>query len=253
MPCAFNKNKIGSQAVFKAEITGKGKSSTIDSRYYFIPAFESLKTIKVDASLDDWNDKGWRIINDRYHIVSGAMDAFHGAKDLTVSLATRWNGDTLYVAAKVKDDVVIVPPRDTKKQYLYDAVELFFNFNLAADNLKNAPKFIRPELQLVISPREGKKGKAMVTAYRDARPVDKYIKAAYALTKDGYIIEMAIDLKYFKIKPETTSMIGFEFGADDVDKKYDKPMRDFQTIWSLDDKRPAYSASKYGRMIFRRK
>ena len=251
LPCTFNKNKIESPAIFKAKLSGKDKSSIINSKYYLISCPKPETTIKVDASLAEWNDKEWRTVNNRYHIIAGAMDAFHGAKDLTIALAVRWSGDTLYIAAKIKDDVVIAPPRDTKKPYLYDALELFFNFNLADDNFKSNQKFIRPDLQLVVSPGTAKTGKPLVTAYRDKRPVSEYVKSAYALTKDGYVMEIALDLKAFKLDPKRTAMIGFEFGADDTDKRHEKPIRDFQIIWNLDDKRPSVSASRYGRIIFR--
>jgi len=146
--------------------------------------------ITIDGDLSDWGDivktASLGSIGDTSHVLPKAKKPWGGAKDCSASFWAVWDDGAVYLVAQVTDNVV-VQSRNPEAPWSGDALEIFLDGRSEAMQWQTQPT--TGCYQIGIGTRTKEKKKTLVCVFRKKLAG---LKAASALTKDGYIIEARI-------------------------------------------------------------
>ncbi len=171
---------------------------------------------------------GWRSFKGADQVVFG-KEAWKGDADLSGSAVLGWRENFLYVAAKIKDDVV-VQPYTGSNLWKGDHVMLLLDLPRQT-GLRDKQKVI----QIGLSPGDFKAGGVAPEVFQwtpKARSVPG-ARVAARKTAEGYDIEAAIPWEALGIKPQQVQrglQIGYDLEPSDADNEVDPQQ---QTLMSL--------------------
>jgi len=166
----------------------------------------ALKTSKPPIIDGEVNESMWTLVDTLSKVSSGIINN-------TESFGLLWDDSYLYCGVKVKDATLV----NTNMYPFYnDAVELFFDIQSDRDVFSEADRlflFIAGASELI-----------------EIAGKSKDVKFATKLNDNGYSMEIAIPWHNFPIKPNTSSIYGFDIAVDDADNKT-SGKRDNQVMW----------------------
>ena len=196
------------------------------------------KKITVDSDLSDWANSGYSQIaltatnNRNIEINIGSV---RDDSDLSAVFFLGYDQKNLYIAGQIKDDSLVT---SEKRDMIYedDCVEIFFDTNNDGYYFDRNPY----DYQLGIAPY-GPDKKPQIWAWGYAQKAPDNIKYAARLTKDGYIVELAIPFEEINgFGPEANKCAGFTISVHDRDADG----KTKKLTWSID------SASQPGKILF---
>ncbi len=184
------------QWVGTAVIPGKPKLEITST----VPlVFDSARVAKraVDGAAIDGNFAEWTTRWSRpqsFDAVIGSKRAWGGMDDASVEIASQWDDEFIYLAARIKDDS-IVAPIDAEKIKTGDFTELFLSLgtpeNLATTEGEPSTSVSNRLLRVVARPSDN--STSGVVYFRG----DHQFNAVCVSTPDGYQMEMAVPVDLF--------------------------------------------------------
>ena len=166
----------------------------------------------IDGALTDWTGDGLPV----NHVVY-AQGAYGGPDDLQAQAWLGWDDQALYVATRVRDDVLSQPSRGSSL-YLGDSVEIQLDADLAGDFDSN--EFDADDWHIGLSPGNfaDQAPEAYVWTPRAMTGAAAGIRvAARPLAEGGYSLEAAIPWRLLGVKPADRQPFGFTFSVSDDD------------------------------------
>jgi hypothetical protein len=192
-------------------------------------AVDVLQNISVDAQLEDWGKARWLKL-DRRHLskdFSKGKAPRRDEQDLSAELALAWDRQQVYLALKVRDNVLAPMAKLSKLLYNQDSIQVYFDLkNDDTDPIFKAYDyndmfytvgFFGGGQQPVAFLEKNPAGR-YVGAANQTKGVDSDVKVAYRQTADGYVYEMAFPesaLPFLKL--ESGSEFGFDILINDND------------------------------------
>jgi hypothetical protein len=176
----------------------------------------SAFAIQFTPSIDgDWSE--WPNAETAAGYVVFGGSNWVNANDLNASYKTAYDGNYLYIAVKVIDDIY-AQNSTGYKIYLGDSLEILVDANLDGDYYSKG--LSTDDFQLGISPGKGSLSGAK-EAYlwypvnlRGARP---QVVSASQVISGGYLVEAAIPWSTFSISPVSGQHLGFAVSVSDND------------------------------------
>ena len=167
----------------------------------------------IDGALNDWTGDGLPVADVVY-----AQGNYGGPDDLQARVWLGWDDQALYVATRVRDDVLSQPSRGSSL-YLGDSVEIQLDADLAGDFDSN--EFDADDWHIGLSPGNFEDlapeayvwtPRAMTGAQAGIRVAARPLNGA-----SGYTLEAAIPWRLLNVKPGDGQALGFTFSVSDND------------------------------------
>lgn len=209
---------IALQNKYKDILESSKKAQEIREAVKHLSCYPIPKEVKIDGNLDEWGglrkeERGVMSIK----TAQPASDTSGRVKsdyELSGVFCIRYDKEYLYVAAKINDDSLI-NEQEGADLWKQDCIELWFDMRNDDNMIKRMPN--EPDdVQINIAPLTKGKLRAQAWAYRnpgDLKKLISSIECASSKTKEGYIIEAKIPVKYIddSFVPEPGKVIGFNF------------------------------------------
>lgn len=215
-----------------------------DSRVIRVyPALLDATAPTIDGELDDWRGTTEIVIDTPDRAFVGASN--WSRRDSSAVCRVRFNADTLYVAADIRDNDPANndnPPYDLWKG---DSIEVFL---AAAGPTRRTVIVDDREVHLALAPRH-KGGTAIVYRHRPGKTLHQ-AEIATRKTAAGYTLEAAIPLTEISIDepPQPGQLFGLDITLNDADTDADNPAH--RAAWN-GTARNWIDPSEYGVMVIR--
>jgi len=178
-----------------------------------LTAVRAPKSVKIDGKLTEWeNAKKYVIkIDSPEYIVAGDGSEYNGQKDIHGLFYVMYDDEYLYVAAEITDDEIYV---DYTGAYLFqsDGIQIFVSFE---DFGSGRTSYSLCDFQFGFAP--GLDG--MLPEFHIWNNSFQFTDLQYesTITKDGYIIEVAIPTYELDVFLDRGMSLGFDVGITDTD------------------------------------
>jgi hypothetical protein len=187
-----------------------------------VPVIEAARVItpiKLDGYLDEWEDKATGLyVEDKENIVYKAMRRWAGPEDLSAIIFAQWDPENIYLAAKVKDNNIVVSKENIGRgMWADDHIEVWLGPEQGVDT-----GIIR-DYQVGFSPGD-KNIKAFAVSWVPEYLTDEMAEnikvASRPMQGGGYVIEAKIPTNIIdNLRPEKGKMIRFSLDISDTDSK----------------------------------
>ncbi len=200
---------------------------------------------KINGRIDsrEWGNADTVTLDKIGNVKVGTPARWRGANDCSAVVRSGYDGDNIYFAVAVKDD--LKGSRLKEVPWTGDAVELFLDIST-----EPGAHYTDDTYQFFFAPRSGKNihPLAVKTKGRAAFKIDD-ISWSSSRGKNGYTIELAIPFSALGLKSAEVrgKSIGFDVAIDDADKG----QRETQMVWSGDGNNYK-DRSRFGRLVFER-
>lgn len=174
-------------------------------------AMEAETSLTVDGDLSDWQEANWYEVPTTPTVL-GIVHPVHG---LGSEFSAMWNDSYLYLAANVKDNVVVsnISPDDVRAFYRTDSIEFYIQPDRFVESGGGLFK-----LSAIPFDTEGN---PQAARHEDVSPgpisqVAPKVEIASTETSDGYIMEFAIPWEYLDLNPQDNLKIGLNHTVHDT-------------------------------------
>lgn len=178
------------------------------------------RDIEMDGDLADWKDASALNMNRREQAIA-PEGAWSGPEDCSAAVMAAWNEESLYIAARVADDVFT-----DKRGYAGDALELFFDCDLMGDIQDSEAG--ADDLHYTVNPPVGDNWPA--GELRAKGCVDGGVVFGRR-TSAGYDLEIAIPMEHLRaagFQPRNNAALGFCPAVCD----HDRDSFFFKMVWT---------------------
>ena len=167
------------------------------------------KKVKIDGNLDDWDLSDPVEIEPSKHLELGEVK---GPEDSSGKVYLRWSKKYLYLAARIRDDSLVMK-KNGDKIWRDDCLELFF------DPDENELKWESPDdIQLGLSPSEWENEGRSWAWFQGFDPSTRgFVKLRIRRTIQGYDLEAKISWKFLRLDPHPGLSFGFTPAIHDID------------------------------------
>lgn len=185
-------------------------------------AVRAPKSMNIDGKLTEWDKaKKYAIkIDSVEYIVAGDVSEYKGSKDISAVFYVMWDDEYLYVAADVTDDELYV---DYTGSYLFqsDGIQIFVSFDGVGHGRTS---YSTLDFQFGFAPGvDG--GFPEHHVWNNSFPFTD-LQYESAITKDGYIIEVAIPAYELDVELDRGMILGLDVGVTDTDYP-NKPQQNY--------------------------
>lgn len=158
---------------------------------------------RVDGDLSEWT-----VLEYSAGVPTFGRENWSGAADLSAVWNLAWSETHLYLALKVRDDVL---SQENSGSGLYkgDSVELLLNINPS-----NTGALDTDDFQLGVSSFSGE---AYLWLPKEFASSVGDVTFAWQQLEDGYAVELAVPWSVFRVKPEVEQTFGFTLSINDND------------------------------------
>ncbi len=169
--------------------------------------------IAIDGSLSEWGSTS--AIN-----VGNAVfgrDSWEGSADLSGVVRAAWDDEFLYIAAQVDDEAIVQESREDRL-VRGDALELFWDGNLAGDF--DTDVYSSDDSQMVFSPGNfAEKGPSAWVYRAPMNPAEfrAQISVASRRTERGYALEVRLPWPGLGVDPSEVPIFGYAIALSDDD------------------------------------
>ena len=154
------------------------------------PLKKASKSIKVDGKIKEWDNLEYRINSESY--ITADPFSHKGDKDASSTFSLLYDDKYIYIAANIHDDEIIV--QEGENPLYQDAAFIFIDARPTKESSMNKGQNMFSDwLLIAISPDTNG------TIYRQ-NSLPKGSLSSIKKTKNGYILEVALPVSYFKDK-----------------------------------------------------
>ena len=191
-------------------------------------AQEANRSIQIDAELSEWKGIEWILLAHPSTFAEGTR--WDGPNDSSGEIALQWDGDALYLAARVQDDKPIMNLKRRKFVWDGDAFEVTLSVDPRAN--PDRKEFAATDFQIGLSTGNGNTNPPTIWIWQKDGPAEGgEIKVEATHEPKGYVLEAKIPWGAFgRYRPRRGEILGFNIALDDGDGGGRKS----QLVWAGD-------------------
>jgi hypothetical protein len=199
------------EATAQAEAAINNLPAPVRSREALIVPFSSAIP-DVNGELSDWAPETFTMIPYVRFQPQNVADE----RDLSAACASRWTEDILFLACRVRDDILV---QEASGNLLYegDSLELYFDTEVMRD--RESAEMDRDDVQIGILPGAAFDRAPEVYLWfpRDEERFLSEVGVSSRTTSEGYDVEIAVPWQTLDFRPKSSDFLGFSLNLNDND------------------------------------
>lgn len=214
----------------------------------------NISKFSFDGDVSDWENSPIKPIKiNSPHQVKSGIAKWNGEQDCSGIFWLGWDNSSIYIAAKIKDD--ILRQNNVDNIWCGDCLEFFFDLNPLEDIFN--PIYSNDDWQILITPAIDEIKEPIIVAFGSPPHTRQKLAGLTATSKiinGGYSMELKIPISNFgKIELKQGKIIGFDVTIDDSEGKevdtYGKVLPEKCLFWNGEGQNYD-NPSKFGTLVF---